>query len=140
MYRSPVSSARLRPLAAVLTAAAGALLGIATVRRARRTTAPELFVSGPDRTPPRRERDRRGTPRDRGRAPSLGLDVERLREASGFEPVVQYLTYIQEQRGAASHLLFVRYDDLDAMASIDGQPTPAFLERLEQLGVVVSNN
>lgn len=127
----------LRPAAAVLTAIAGVLAGVATVRRARRQTAPELFAPEPT-TPPARER--RGRAEDRGHAPSVGLDLARLKDTRGFEPVVQYLTYIQAQRGEGSHLLFVRYDDLDAMASIDGEPTPSFLERLEQLGVVVSTN
>jgi hypothetical protein len=136
--RGVSTSRRLRPLAAALTAVAGVLAGIATVRRARRRTAPEFFE--PASAVEDRRQVRQGTPDDRGRASSFGLDLERLRDTSGFEPVVQYLTYIQEQRGDASHLLFVRYDDLDAMASIDGRPTPTFLERLEQLGVVVSNN
>lgn len=136
MYRRTMDRSRLRPVAAVLTAIAGVLAGVATVRRARRRTAPELFT--PETTPP--AGDRRGRVEDRGHAPSVGLDLTRLKDARGFEPVVQYLTYIQGQRGEGSHLLFVRYDDLDAMASIDGEPTPAFLERLEQLGVVVSTN
>lgn len=128
----------LRPAAAVLTAIVGVLAGVATVRRARRQTAPELFAADPTRTPSARQR--RGRAEDRGQAPSVGLDLARLKDTRGFEPVVQYLTYIQAQRGERSHLLFVRYDDLDAMASIDGEPTPSFLERLEQLGVVVSTN
>lgn len=125
-----------RTLLAAVTAVAGTVAGFATVMRARRSTAPELFTDEPADG----DRSRRGRPEDRGRAEAFGLDLERLRVAGGFEPAVQYLTYIQEQRGEASHLLFVRYDDLDAMASIDGEPTPSFLERLEQLGVVVSNN
>ncbi|MBW3658774.1 MAG: hypothetical protein KY457_09060 [Actinobacteria bacterium] len=129
---------RLRPVAAALAAVAGVLAGIAMVRRTRRQRSPELFA--PEPVTPARAGGRRGRPEDRGRGPSFGLDVDRLKETGGFEPVVHYLTYIQEQRGDGSHLLFVRYDDLDAMAEIDGEPTPSFLERLEQLGVVVSTN
>ena len=109
------------------------------IQKARRSTAPQLFTDLP-LPPVAPPRDRLGHPNDRGHAHTYGLDVERLRDENGFEPVVQYLTYIQSQRDDGSHLLFVRYDDLDAMASIDGQPTPTFLERLDQLGVVVSNN
>ncbi|MBW3657675.1 MAG: hypothetical protein KY457_03490 [Actinobacteria bacterium] len=135
----------LRPFAAALAAVAGVLAGVATVRRARRRTAPELFTSDPGvgtsaGTGAPTADERRAGPAARGRATSFGLDLDRLKAENGLEPVVQYLTYIQEKRGEQSHLLFVRYDDLDAMASIDGAPTPSFLERLEQLGVVVSTN
>lgn len=146
MYGPGVDRSLLRPLAAALTAVAGVLAGVATVRRARRQTAPELFTSDPGiGTAPVAEAsssgdERRAGPAARGQATSFGLDLERLKDERGLEPVVQYLTYIQEKRGEVSHLLFVRYDDLDAMASIDGAPTPSFLERLEQLGVVVSTN
>lgn len=83
---------------------------------------------------------RRGTPDDRGRMPAYALDVERIRSRDGMEPVVQYLTFIQSQRGDDSSLLFVRYEDIDAMAALEGTETGDFLERLDQLGVVVSNN
>lgn len=70
----------------------------------------------------------------------FGLDVGELRAHGGLEPVVQHLTYIQSRRGDPSALLFVRYEDLDAMAQIGGELVPEFLERLDQLGVVVSTN
>jgi len=76
----------------------------------------------------------------RGRSRAVGLDMVNLRRLGETEPIVQYLTYIQSRRGDDSSLLFIRYDDIDAMAELDGQPTETFLERLDQLGVVVSNN
>lgn len=141
MYGEPVTtSARLlRSVVSTLLAAAAVVAGTTLVKRARRSRSPELFTDGP-LPPVAPPRERHGDPHDRGTAPVYGLDLERLRGAGGLEPVVQYLTYIQSQRGDGSHLLFVRYDDLDAMASLDGAPTPAFLDRLDQLGVVVSNN
>lgn len=128
-------------LAAALIGAAAVVVARALVsRRARHD--PRVFDDGrvPSVAP---TRARRGRPEDRGRVDTIALDLERLRTsgASGLEPVVEYLTYIQSQRGEdAGHLTFVRYDDLDAMADLDGVDTPAFLERLDQLGVVVSNN
>jgi hypothetical protein len=129
---------RLQLLVTAVLVAGGVVAGYAARRRRRHAPA-DVFTDGP--SPPvvaGRERD--GGPQQRGLVHTYGLDIDRLKEETGFEPVVQYLTYIQSQRGSGSHLLFVRYDDLDAMAAIDGEPTPAFLERLEQLGVVVSNN
>ncbi|MFP5309371.1 MAG: hypothetical protein ACLGIR_07295 [Actinomycetes bacterium] len=86
------------------------------------------------------ERPRTGDPADRGRAATVGLDVARLASQGELTPAVQYLTYIQSKRGDGSRMLFVRYDDLDAMAELQGTPTTEFLARLEQLGVVVSPN
>ena len=63
-----------------------------------------------------------------------------LREHGDFTPVVEYLTAIQSLRGEASSLMFVRGADLDAMAERNGRPVPEFLDRLDQLGVIVSNN
>ena len=82
----------------------------------------------------------RSTESDRGRTAAIGVDLPRLRDHGGFTPVVEYLTAIQSMRGDSSSLLFVRGDDLDAMAEHDGRPVPEFIERLDQLGVVVSTN
>lgn len=83
----------------------------------------------------------RGGETDRGRTAAIGVDLPRLRDHGGFTPVVEYLTAIQTMRGdSGSSLMFVRGDDLDAMAEHDGRPVPEFIERLDQLGVVVSNN
>ena len=83
---------------------------------------------------------RPGDADDRGRVEAIGVDLSQLRTHGEFSPVVEYLTAIQSMRGDGSSLLFVRGDDLDAMAERDGRPVPEFLERLDQLGVVVSNN
>ena len=84
--------------------------------------------------------ERGGAPDDRGRVEAIGVDLSLLREHGEFSPVVEYLTAIQSMRGDGSSLLFVRGADLDAMAEQDGSPVPEFLDRLDQLGVVVSNN
>ncbi len=83
---------------------------------------------------------RDGEPTDRGRVSAIGVDLPQLQQHGEFTPVVEYLTAIQSLRGEQSSLMFVRGDDLDAMAEKDGRPVPEFLERLDQLGVVVSNN
>lgn len=83
---------------------------------------------------------RAGEPDDRGRVEAIGVDLARLRDHGEFRPAVEYLVAIQSMRGDGSSLLFVRGDDLDAMAERDGNPVPEFIERLDQLGVIVSNN
>ena len=87
-----------------------------------------------------RDGDRDGDPGDRGNVEAIGVDLSKLRDHGDFQPAVEYLTAIQDMRGDGSSLLFVRGDDLDAMAERDGVPVPEFLDRLDQLGVVVSNN
>jgi hypothetical protein len=83
---------------------------------------------------------RDGDESDRGRRRVIGLDLGRLAESEDLAPAVEYLTAIQTMRGDGGSLLFVRGDDLDAMAEQDGRPVPEFLDRLDQLGVVVSSN
>lgn len=84
-------------------------------------------------------RDR--NPADRGSIPALGVDLPLLRKHGEFVPVVEYLTAIQSMRGEdGSSLMFVRGDDIDAMAERNGSPVHDFIDRLDQLGVVVSNN
>lgn len=114
---------------ALAGAAALAAMGLAFSLR-RRSPAPG--TEEPD--------ERAGVPQDRGRSGAVGLDVAALRSASGHEPVVQFLSYIQSRRGGDGHLLFVRDSDLDAMAAREGLPVETFLERMDQLGVVVSTN
>jgi hypothetical protein len=80
-----------------------------------------------------------GAPSDRGSGTAVQFDLAEARRHH-LEPVVEYLTYLQQQRGDGSHLLFVRYADLDALAAQDGTPVAEFLSRLDQLGVVVSQN
>jgi hypothetical protein len=134
------TASRTGRVASVLLAVAAVAGGLGLLRRARRRRATGVLFTDAPLPPVAPPRDRNGDVRERGQTPTYGLDVDGLRREAGFEPVVQYLTYIQSQRGNASHLLFVRYDDLDAMAALEGQVMPAFLERLDQLGVVVSTN
>lgn len=94
----------------------------------------DLAASRPDHA------DRRGgTQADRGSSEAVRLDLSRA-ESSGLRPVVEFLTFLQQTRGDSSHLLFVRYDDLDDLADAEGVSAAEFLTRLDQLGVVVSTN
>lgn len=86
------------------------------------------------------ERRRAGARADRGRRRVIGLDLDGLAGREGVAPIVEYLTAIQTMRDDGGSLLFVREDDIDAMAERDGRPVPEFLDRLDQLGVVVSSN
>ena len=83
---------------------------------------------------------RAGDEGDRGRRRVIGLDLGRLAASDDFAPAVEYLTAIQTMRGDGGSLLFVRGADLDAMAEHEGRPVPEFLDRLDQLGVIVSSN
>ncbi len=94
----------------------------------------------PDPVPPVDVRAvRTGSMTDRGAAGTVAIDLHRAR-AQRVEPVVEFLTYVQARRGDRSHLMFVRRDDLDAMALAADEPLDGFLARLDQLGVVVSHN
>lgn len=138
VYRRGMES-RQRWVVAVAAIAAGLLsgvlaFGLAVGRRRTSVLAPDGVVdSGEER--------RQGSPDDRGRVQTYGIDIERLRGAADeFEPAVEYLTYIQSRRGDDSHLLFVRHEDLDAIAALEGADPESFLRRLQRLGVVISNN
>lgn len=113
--------------------------GILLIRR-RRAAAhePDLWIPDPRLQAADGVR-RGGSPADRGSGTAVQFDLSQAQQHR-LEPVVQFLTYLQQQRGDRSHLLFVRYDDLDALAAQDGTPVAEFLSRLDQLGVVVSQN
>ena len=131
----------LRRVLIVALAVSSVAAGVVVFGRRRRPAfAPAGVVDSiPDE--PRPAQGRRGSPEDRGKAPAVGIDVERLKGAGEFEPAVEYLTYIQMQRGkSGEHLLFVRNEDLDAIAALDGADATEFLQRLQQLGVIISNN
>lgn len=98
------------------------------------TAAASVTAAGSDGFP-----DRPGTALDRGVRPMVGLDKIRAAEHD-LAPVVQFLTFIQDRRQDPSHMLFVRMDDIDALAADSGEEATAFLSRLDQLGVVVSDN
>lgn len=133
---------RMRTLVALLTLAGAVALARRLARSA--TTAagvdPAAPSGPPDPPPPVAVAAvRRGSPSDRGLGGTIAMDLERAR-AHHVEPVVEFLTYVQSRRGEGSHLLFVRTDDLDAMAEAADEPADDFLDRLDQLGVVVSHN
>lgn len=113
------------------------LAGVVAVARHRSRVDPlDLWVDEPA-TPPIPPRP--GTRTDRGRGGTVRVDLDRAR-AHHVEPVVEFLTYVQRRRGDTGHLLFVRTEDLDAMAAATDEPVDRFLSRLDQLGVVVSHN
>lgn len=124
------------------------LLVVGAVAAARRRYRPEpldLWVEEPV-SPPRApvppvgaRTVRVGRRSDRGSGGTVKMDLDRAR-AHQVEPVVEFLTYVQQRRGDRAHLLFVRTDDLDAMAEAADEPVDDFLARLDQLGVVVSHN
>lgn len=131
----------LRFAAAVgLTAAAVGTVAFLVGRRTAARTRSLEGLTDPAEVDNVSHDDRRGTAADRGRTPAFALDVDQLRSRPEFEPAVEYLTFIQSKRGTDSHLLFVRFEDLDAIAALEGDSVPDFLERLDHLGVVVSNN
>ena len=127
----------------------GPLLLVGAVAVARRLSRPDptdvwLDEATPpapsDVTPPVPVRTvRAGRATERGRGGAVQMDLDRAR-AQHVEPVVEFLTYVQQRRGDRSHLLFVRTDDLDAMAEASDEPVASFLSRLDQLGVVISHN
>lgn len=119
--------------AVVLSAGVAVAVAVLIARRRSPGLAPDGIVDS-------EQARRTGSPADRGRVPVLGIDVERLRDIDGFEPAVEYLTYIQTRRGTSEHLLFVRNEDLDAIAALEGDDLKSFLDRLQHLGVVVSPN
>jgi hypothetical protein len=77
-----------------------------------------------------------------GSVSRIGLDLERLRElkSANYKPLMEYLGYIQVQRGGNETLLFVRMKDLDQMAALAGQSRQEFLKQFKKLGVLLSMN
>lgn len=72
----------------------------------------------------------------------VGVNLERLREigTGSFEPLIEYLTYIQVKRGDTESLVFVRRRDLDAMAAMAATDKDQFVEEFQKLGVLLSMN
>ena len=77
-----------------------------------------------------------------GSVSRIGLDLERLKElkSANYKPLMEYLGYIQVQRGGNETLLFVRMKDLDEMAALAGQSREEFLKQFKKLGVLLSMN
>lgn len=72
----------------------------------------------------------------------LGFDVERLAtlKESNYKPLMEYLQYIQVQRGGSDTLVFVRSRDLDKLAGLVGQSRDEFLSHFKKLGILLSMN
>ncbi len=72
----------------------------------------------------------------------VGLDLDRLKsmQSSTYKPLVEYLSYIQVQRGEDRSLVFVRQKDLHSLAALTGGDTDSFVEEFKQLGVLLSMN
>ena len=113
--------------------------GAVAVARCRARASPDPSAEAAVTRAGAPTRPRQGGPGDRGAGGTVRMDLARAR-AAHVEPVVEFLTYVQQRRGDREHLLFVRSDDLDAMAAASDEPVDDFLARLDQLGVVVSHN
>lgn len=72
----------------------------------------------------------------------VGLDLEQIQQLNpdAYQPLVEYLTYIQVQRGDNSTLVFVRDRDIETIAEMLNQTKEEFMERFEKLGVMLSMN
>ncbi|MGH2772269.1 MAG: hypothetical protein ACRDIU_03910 [Actinomycetota bacterium] len=75
-------------------------------------------------------------------ASRVGFDLEKLRHlTSDYQPVEEFLRYIQVQRGEGeSSLIFVRARDLDSMGALLGMSKEGFVDEFEKLGVMISPN
>src|ERR1700704_4667358 len=69
-----------------------------------------------------------------GSASRVGLDLERLKElkTANYKPLMEYLGYIQVQRGGNETLLFVRMKDLDELADLAGQSREEFVKQFKK--------
>jgi len=77
-----------------------------------------------------------------GTASRVGLDLGRLKELKSvnYKPLMEYLGYIQVQRGGNETLLFVRLKDLDEMADLAGESRDELVKQFKKLGVLLSMN
>lgn len=120
-------------------AIAGAVAIVNKVRSARESDAEDLFIAPIS--------ERRSTPDPEALMKAVepgrvGLDLERLRNlpSASYQPLVEYLTYIQTQRGEDRSLVFVRERDIDSLAELTGESKEKFVEEFQQLGVLLSMN
>ncbi len=131
---------RLRPWLGLAVAVLALTSVAATVmvlvgRKRGESLSPDGVVDSSNRSRP-------GSATDRGTGRRYAINIGRLRDQRGHEPAVEYLTYIQSRRGGdeREHLLFVRHEDLDQIAALEGEDPQRFLQRLQRLGVVISVN
>lgn len=134
---------RKRRLLALLGATGGATLWFA---RKRRAALEEISLFDEPVRGPIPEIDRRSEPDHLALAsPPLAkvqLDIERLRglPSAKYEPLVEYLEYIQVKRGENKTLMFVRTRDLDALAKMTGDSKDDLVNEFQQMGVLLSMN
>lgn len=71
-----------------------------------------------------------------------GLDLERLKSlpSASYQPLTEYLSYIQVKRGETESLVFVRESDIDALANMTGESRENFVKEFKRLGVLISMN
>jgi hypothetical protein len=71
-----------------------------------------------------------------------GLDLERLKSlpSGKYQPLTEYLSYIQVKRGESESLVFVRESDIDALAKMTGESRDNFVKEFKRLGVLISMN
>ncbi|MGQ0678852.1 MAG: hypothetical protein ACT4OM_04210 [Actinomycetota bacterium] len=71
-----------------------------------------------------------------------GLDLEKLKSlpSAQYQPLTEYLSYIQVKRGEAESLVFVRASDIDALAKMTGESRDNFVKEFKRLGVLISMN
>jgi hypothetical protein len=71
-----------------------------------------------------------------------GLDLERLKSlpSARYQPLTEYLSYIQVKRGESESLVFVRESDIDALAKMTGESRENFVKEFKRLGVLISMN
>ncbi|MGH2767465.1 MAG: hypothetical protein ACRDIF_00700 [Actinomycetota bacterium] len=124
-------------LKALLVAGVILLVAVVVVRRRQRRHA-----SSPPRQERRAEADSSALQAGARREVRVGFDLERLGqlESATYQPVIEYLSYIQVRRGEAESLLFVRDRDLDALSSLTGLSRQEFEERFKKIGVLLSLN
>ena len=71
-----------------------------------------------------------------------GLDLDRLKSlpSARYQPLTEYLSYIQVKRGESESLVFVRESDIDALAKMTGESRENFVKEFKRLGVLISMN
>ena len=142
---------RLRWLLVGAGVAGGAALVLLRFRRSVRqgfptVGAPSVSLNGRNGHPPVERRSRSDPEALQalvdGSASRVGLDLGRLKELKSvnYKPLMEYLGYIQVQRGGNETLLFVRMKDLDEMADLAGQSRDELVKQFKKLGVLLSMN
>ncbi len=124
--------------------AAGVLGLVGVVIAVRRRVPPPVVALNGKRAPERRARSHPEALQVLADGPvsRFGLDLDRLKELEGanHKPLMEYLGYIQVQRGGNESLLFVRQRDLDELARLVGQTREDFVKQFKRLGILLSMN